>query len=176
MTKGIIRICYNKTIDSTPSSLWEKYVFEDTYKEFIMQAQQFDQQRKYKTFQEILKNVPHAEQMHYLVSTAAIGYIRQLNERVPNVVNTQGNLCLPFKNFKFEIIQSHIENKNLHRIAIYFYSEPLVWVDTIDQYLVVAMAEKLNDLNEGKEVETETFALRPNLSISSFQKINFSTL
>ncbi len=58
MAKGIIQICYRKIIDATSTSIWDKYVFEDTYKEFYMQVQQFDQQQKYTTFQEILKNTP----------------------------------------------------------------------------------------------------------------------
>jgi hypothetical protein len=53
MTKGLIRFCYLKIIDASSTSHWDKYVFEDTYKEFFMQAQQFDQQKKYTTFQEI---------------------------------------------------------------------------------------------------------------------------
>ena len=89
MAKGFIRFCYLKVVDASSTGIWEKLVFEDTYKEFFMQAQQFDQQKKYTTFQEILKNNPDADQMHYLVSTAAISYIRQLNERIPDKANVR---------------------------------------------------------------------------------------
>ncbi len=177
MAKGVIQICYRKIIDATSASIWDKYVFEDTYKEFLMQVQQFDQQQKYATFQEILKNTPKADQMHYLVSTAAIGYIRQLNERMPDVVNVFGKPCVPFKNFRFEIIQSHVKNKDLHKVVIYFYSEPITWIDTISHnQLLFAPGDQLEALANRKKVETEMMVLSPNISITSYQQNNSITL
>ena len=38
MAKKIIRLCYRKVIDATSSKPWDKYVFENTYAEFLMQA------------------------------------------------------------------------------------------------------------------------------------------
>ncbi|MEO7988766.1 MAG: hypothetical protein ABI663_04440 [Chryseolinea sp.] len=175
MAKGIIQICYRKIIDATSTSIWDQYVFEDTYKEFYMQVQQFDQQQKYTTFQEILKNTPKAGQMHYLVSTAAIGYIRQLNERMPDVVNLFGKPCVPFKNFRFEIIQSHVKNKDMHKVAIHFYSEIITWIDTINHnQMLFAPGDQLETLANGKKVETEMMVLPPNVSITSYQQKSFS--
>jgi hypothetical protein len=172
MTKGIIRFCYCKVIDAASTSAWEKHVFEDTYKEFFMQGQQFDQQKKYTTFGEMSEHLPRADQMHYLVSTAAVGYIRQLNEKIPDVVNMWGKVCVPFKNFRFEILQSHMKDRTQHKVAIYFYSEPLIWIATIENSLVVATNDRLEALNNGQEIETEMLANRPGLSISSFRKDN----
>src|ERR1700712_2957657 len=111
MSKGLIRFCYRKIIDSSSQKLWDKYVFDDTYQEFFMQAQFYNQEKKYNTFQELLANVPNADKLHYLASTAAVGYIQQLKEIMPDIVNIYGKNCLPFKQFKFEIIQSHIQKK-----------------------------------------------------------------
>ena len=170
MAKGLIKLSYRKIIDAASTGLWDKHVFADTHKEFYMQAQFFDQQNKYSTFREIVENVPKADQMHYLVSTAAVGYIRQLNERMPDVVNAFGKLFLPFRNFRFEILQSHRKNKEQHKVAIYFYSETLTWIDTIDNHLVLAIGDKFEALNKGQEIETETLLMKPGLSISSYQK------
>jgi hypothetical protein len=68
-----------------------------------MQAQRIDPGGTFRTFGELLENLPNADQLHYLASTAAIGYIRQLNDVMPDIANAYGKLCLPFKNFKFEI-------------------------------------------------------------------------
>ncbi|MBA4053265.1 MAG: hypothetical protein C0490_00995 [Marivirga sp.] len=177
MLKGIIQLCGRKIIDAKSASVWDKYVFDDTYREFCLQAQQFDQQKKYTTFQEILKNEPKADQMHYLVSTAAIGYIRQLNGKMPDVVSVFSKPCVPFKNFRFEIVQSHIEDKALHKVVIYFYGEPLIWIDTINgNQLLFAMGDQLESFNSGKKVETEILVMSSNLSISSFQQNNFLPL
>ena len=172
MVKGLIRLCYSKIIDASSAGVWDKYVFEDTYKEFFMQSQYFNQQQKFLTFREILENDPKADKLHYLVSTAAIGYLRQLNERIPDVVNVSGKLFLPFKNFRFEILQSHVKDQGQHKVVIYFYSEVMTWIDTIGNQLLLATGDQLEAMHTGHFVDTDMLALRPYLSISSFQLKN----
>ncbi|GAB3509575.1 hypothetical protein [Emticicia fontis] len=171
MAKGIIRLCYKKIIDVHAQKQWEKAVFEDTFKEFFMQAQFYNQEEKYRTFQELIANVPAADKLHYLVSTAAINHIRKLNDLIPDIVNAHEQLSLPFKNFRFEIIQSHTERKEEHQIAIYFYSESITWIDTIDNHLLIAFGNKNEAISNGEEIQTDLMALQSMLSISSFQKI-----
>ncbi|WP_428656327.1 hypothetical protein [Runella sp.] len=168
--KGLINLCYRKVIDASSQKVWDKFVFDDTYMEFYMKAQYFDPEGKYKTLPELLNNVPNANQLHGMVSTAAIGYLRQLNDIVPDVTNAHGKLRLPFKRFKFEIVHSHIQNKAEHKVAIYFYSEPLTWIDTIGDQLLIAYGDQRETLNKGEEVETDLIALQPYVSISSIQK------
>lgn len=167
MTKGLIQLCYLKIIDADSQKVWDKYVFEDTYMEFFMQAQTYNQEGKYKTFQEISENVPTAKNLTYLVSTAAFNYIKQLNNIVPDIANVYGKLCLPFNRFKFEIIDSDVKDKASHKVAIYFYSDPLTWIDTLDGKLLIAYGDKREAINLGEEVETEMIALQPFLNISS---------
>jgi len=169
--KGLIKLCYRKVIDISSTSAWDKYVFDDTYKEFYMQAQQFDQQKKYGTFQEMVKNIPSADQMHYLVSTAAVNYIRQLNGLFPDVLNVLGKRCIPFENFKFEIVESHIKNKDQHKVSICFYSDALTWIDTIDNQLLFAAGDQTEALYRGQALETEMVLWRSNLTVHSFQQI-----
>jgi hypothetical protein len=168
MPKGIIKLGYRKVIDAASRKAWDQYVFNDTYLEFYMQAQRLDPDGKYQTFRHLLENVAGAEQLHYLTSTAAIGYIRQLKDIIPDVANRFGKLCLPFKNFKFEIIDSHIQDKSQHKVAIWFYSEPLTWIDTIDNNLLITYGNKLEEMAAGFEIETDLIPLTPFLSISHF--------
>lgn len=167
MLKGIIRLSYRKIIDANSQKLWDKYVFEDTYTEFFMQAQFYNQENKYTTFQELLDNVPNADRLHNLTSAAAVGYIRQLNQIVPDIANRSGKLCLPFSQFKFEIIHSHVQDKNAHRVAIQFFSDPVTWLDTVHDTLLIAYGDRREALAQGQEVETDLIALQPYLSISS---------
>lgn len=169
--KGLVKLEYRKTIDVSSTSRWEKYVFEDTYKEFYMQAQQFDQQSKYNTFQEIVAHIPRADQMHYLVSTAAINYIRQLQDQLPDIVNVLGRRWVPFTNFRFEIIESHVKNKEQHKVAITFYSDELTWVDTIDNHWLFAVGDQTEAIYHGRPIDTEMMIWRSNLSICSLQQI-----
>ncbi|MCK8491628.1 hypothetical protein M0L20_07165 [Spirosoma sp. RP8] len=169
MIKGLIRLSYRKIIDASSQKAWDKYVFDDTYQEFYMQAQSYNQDSMYSTFQELLTHVPEADKLHYLTSRAAIGYIRQLNGIVPEIVNASGKLCLPFTQFKFEILQSHVQNKELHKVAISFYSEPLTWIDTIGNSLLITYGDQRQSLHEGKEIETDLLALQPYLNVSFVQ-------
>jgi len=167
MTKGLIQMCYRKIIDNNAQKAWDQYVFEDTYMEFFMQAQTYNQGGKYSTFQEITENIPAASNLSYLVSTAAINYIRQLKDVVPDIANAYGKLCLPFKRFKFEIIHSDIREKSSHKVAVYFYSEPITWIDTVDGKLLIAYGDQREAIRSGVEVETDMLALQPYLTISS---------
>ncbi len=168
--KGLISLCYRKIIDASSQKAWDKFVFDDTHLEFYMRAQHFDPEGNYKTLPALLTNVPNAHQIHGMVSTAAIGYLRQLNDIIPDVVNAYGKLCLPFKRFKFELVYSHIQNKAEHKVAIYFYSDLLTWIDTIGNQLLIAYGDQQDALAKGEEVETDLIALQPFMNISSLQK------
>lgn len=166
-----IRLCYRKIIDADSRKAWDKAVFDDTHLEFYMQAQRLDPEGKFNIFQELIENVPNADQLHYLTSTAAVSYIRQLKDIIPDIANTYGKLCLPFKNFKFEIIDSHIHDKSQHKIAIYFYSEPVIWIETVYNQLLISYETALENVLAGKEMETDMIPLVPFLSISHFKKL-----
>jgi hypothetical protein len=165
-SKGIIRFCYRKVIDASSQKAWEKLVFESTYKEFLMQVQFYNQEKKYSSFGEILLNVPAAEKLHFLVSSAIIGYMQQLGGKVPDILNSLGKHFLEFKNYRFEIINSDIKNKAGHQVAINFYSEPLTWHDTIDNYLLLS---PVNGEKNKDGVLTDMMQLQPFLSIYSLK-------
>ena len=169
MIKGLVRLCYSKVIDASASGTWEKYVFDDTYREFFMQAQYYNQQQQFSTFREILENDPKADRLHALVSTAAIGYLRQLNERIPDITNVVGKAVIPFRNFRFEIIQSHVKDKYQHKIAIHFYSDVLTWIDTVQNLFLLSIGDQREALRNAQMIDTEMVAWRPNLGVSSFQ-------
>jgi hypothetical protein len=146
---------------------WEKHVFNDSYTEFLMQAQLYNQEKKFTTFSELITHVPAAEKLHFLVSGAVIGYLKQLNGKVPDILNNTGKLFLPFLNYKFEIINSDIKDKTKHQVAVNFMSEPLTWYDTIDNQLLVSInTEYIDD-----EVLIEMFSMQPFLSIYSLKEI-----
>lgn len=164
----IIRLLYRKTIDTSSSRPWEKLVFDNSYTEFLMQAQNYNREKKYTTFGELIHNVPGAEKLHFLVSAAVVGYLKQLDGKVPDILNNTGKLFLPFTNFRFEIINSDLRKKEAHQVAINFISEPLAWYDTIGDRLLVGLGA---DEAGGDGVLTEMFSLQPFLSIYSLKEI-----
>ena len=162
--KGSIRFCYRKIIDFQSADPWSKAVFDATHMEFYMQAQRLDTEGSHSTFIGMKNAGINIDQLQYLTSTAAIGYIVQLNGLIPDIANAIGKPCLPFTDFKFEIIESHITDKTKHRIAILFFSEFVDWIDTVgSQILIRYKDEKSNDENH-----TDLIPLVPFLNISSF--------
>lgn len=167
MTAKIIQLCYRKIIDASSQKQWEKFVFESSYTEFLLQAQLYNQEKKYTSFAELLINVPGAERLHFLVSAAITGYMQQLNGKVPDILNNLGRHFLGFKHYRFEIINSSINNKAAHQVAINFFSEPLLWHATTGNYLLVSplAGEKIETT-----VLTDMVQLQPFLSIYSVKE------
>jgi hypothetical protein len=161
-----IRLCYRKVIDAESRQAWDRAVFDATHLEFYMQAQRLDPEGRYKTFKELTENIPDAQHLHYLVSSAAMGYIRLLGDIIPDVRNRIGQEFLPFNDFKFAIIQSHIELKAQHSVAISFFSKPLLWLDTVGESLLIARSDISESFRSGIEIETDMIDMAPNLSIS----------
>ena len=104
MAKGIIQLCYRKIIDASSQKIWDQYVFESSYKEFLMQSQLYNQEKKHTSFAELVINVPAAERLHFLVTASVIGYVQQLNQVIPEIVDNLGKHFLRFNNYRFEII------------------------------------------------------------------------
>lgn len=167
MAEKIITLCYRKIIDATNTNPWDKLVLEESYKEFLMQSQFYNQEQKYHTFAELKLNVQGAEKLHFLVSGAIIGYLQQLNGIIPDALDNLGRRFLTFDNFKFEIINSDIRNIEKHKIAINFFSIPLIWHDTVNDYLLISQLKEVIE----QEIFTNLFQLQPFLSIHSIKTI-----
>lgn len=161
-----IKFCYRKIITASAVKAWERLVFEDSYAEFKIQAQRFNTGGKYTAFSDIIANDPNAEQLHFLVSSSVIPYIRHLEEKIPDVLNTLGRHFLLFKKYRFEIINSDSKDPSKHTVAINFFSEPVTWIDTIGNTLVIAVNNE--PVNGGWL--TDTLILQPLLSIYSVQQ------
>lgn len=132
-----------------------------------MQAQLYNQDNSQKSFAEILLNNPQAERLHFLVSASVTGYIQQLNGKIPGVLDTLGRHFLQFSQYRFEIINSDIDNKAAHQVAINFFSEPMCWHDSINDFLLVSdMTATVKE--EG--ILTNLVQLQPFLSVYSFKE------
>lgn len=161
-----VRFCYRKIIDATSQKAWERLVYEDSFTELKMQAQRFTEQGKFITFAEILQHNPAAEQLHFLVSNVILPYVKHLEDKVPDVLNILGKHFLPFKNVRFEIINSNLTDISKHCIAINFFSEPVIWLDTVSDKMIISLQTEPAD----GEWITETISLQPFLGICSVKQ------
>jgi len=173
MQKRVIILCYRKIIDIRSVKQWDKLVFESTYLEFKMQAQNFSQGPNYTSYAELLRNVPNARRLTGMITPSVTGYIQQLDSIMPDILNNIGRRFLAFSKFQLEIINSDINDKDKHQVAINFYSEPLVWHDTIDNYLLISAQSVENQaIVENNGVVTNLMQLQPYINISSLQYHN----
>jgi hypothetical protein len=164
MTK--IRLAYRIVIDNSSTFVWDKYVFEDTYKEYLMQHQLFNSKENPKpTFRELVSENEKANQLHFLVGMAANGYIEQLKGKFHRVTDVLGNHFFSFTNFQLDIINTDITDSSKHKIGLTFYSPLLVLLDTTNNhYLVSTEVEKENGF------QTLMFTMQPNLAICYYEK------
>ena len=167
MQKRIITLCYRKIIRDGATLSWDKMVHEDSYMEFKMQAQNFSAGTNYTTYAELIYNFPSAQKLAAMVTPAITGYIQQLDNVIPDILNTLGRRFLRFNAFQFEIINSDIMDRNKHSIAVNFFSEPLLWHDTVDNHLLVSVYNEQVEI--GSEILTRLFQLQAYLNIHSIK-------
>ncbi|MFB9109656.1 hypothetical protein [Flavobacterium gyeonganense] len=161
-----IRLAYRVIIDSSSTIIWDKYVFEDTFKEYKMQSQQFNSPENPKnTFRELLTENEKASQLHFLVGIAADGYVEQLKGSFHRVSDVLGNQYFPFVNYQLDIVNSDFTDLSKHKIGITFYSPLLSYFGILEgNYIVSKNTENRN------EYETIMFPVQPHLSICYIQK------
>lgn len=160
-----IRLAYRIIIDNSSNFLWDKYVFEDTYKEYLLQHQLFNNKdNPLHTYRELLTHNEKAEQLNFLISTAAQGYVDQLKNNFHRVTDVLGNNFFPFTNFKLDIINTDITDINKHKIGITFFSPPLILIDTINNCYLISL-----DIEKDNNFQTLMFPFQPNLSICYIQ-------
>lgn len=164
--KGIIQIGYTLKIDRNTTDAWAKAVWESTHFEYKLQVQNFAESKEFPQYSALLKVQPKAERLPHLVSAGMLGYLRNLGGKMPFVSNNLGLPALPFKNYRFQLIDSHLSDLSVHNISIYFLSEPLVWIETIGEKLLVA------PVSETGEYKTALISLGSNLSIDSFKSFD----
>lgn len=161
-----IRLAYRIVIDHNAALLWDQYVFEDTYREYLMQHQLYNTKDNPKrTFRELLAENDKAEKLHYLVGMAANSYVQQLNGKLHRVPDVLGNQFFPFVNYQLDIINTDISDSTRHKIGIAFYSPLLTLVAIADNGYVVSKS-----IGNESGMETQVFAFQPNLAICYAEK------
>jgi hypothetical protein len=160
-----IKLAYRIVIDQSSAFLWDKYVFEDTFKEYQMQSQQFNSRaNKKNTFRELISENEKAAQLHFLTGIAASGYVEQLKGNFHRVTDVLGNNYFPFINYQLDIVNTDVTDSTKHKIGMTFYSPLLNYFGIIEgNYLVSKNIENKN------EYETLMFPVQDNLSICYIQ-------
>lgn len=166
MTFSKIRLAFRQVIDNSTSVNWQKYVFEDTFREYLMQQQLYNSAENPKTtFRELLHENEKAGKLHFLTGMAAEPYISQLKGNIYQLPDALGNSYLPFVNYKLDIINTDINDSSRHKIGITFYTPLLLLIEIIDGHYLLS-----KNTDSVSEWEIQSFPMHPNLAICYLEK------
>lgn len=90
--KAKIKLAFRIVIDQNSDMIWDKYIFEDTYFEYKIQHQVFDdKENPVKNYWELLQKNPQAEKIPFLLSFAVVNYVSQLNGEIRSLPDVFGS-------------------------------------------------------------------------------------
>lgn len=162
-----IKLAFRIVIDQSSEMIWDRYVFDDTYFEYKIQHQVFDnKENPVKNYWEVLQKNPNAKQIPFLLSGAASSYVSQLGGVIRSITDVLGSTYFPFDHFKLDLISSHLEDPSKHKIGLTFFSPELLLIDIIDgKYLLSKETDKENGW------ETFMLPFHPQVAIAYYQEI-----
>lgn len=167
MSKAKVKMIYRQVIDESCRSGFEKAIFQASYDEFLLKSQAYNVEGKLKTFSKIKANDGCANSLHYKLSFSVGHFIAQLNSKMPVIKDNRGNK-ISFEVANFELIESHIEDMSLHKVAINYETGLLSLIGIMGEYLLLAP----DDLPEHGPIETFVLRMQPDLSIVSYEEVN----
>lgn len=167
-----IRLAYRVVIESTATAAWDRYIFEDTYREYLMQQQLFNNAQSPKnTFRELLAENPKAEQLHFLTGMAANSYIEQLKGSFYRFTDVLGSTFFPFTGYRLDIINTDITDSSRHKVGITLYSPLLTYMGIVNNCYLVSQ-----DAEQKAGYETIMFETRPQLAICYYEEATINDL
>lgn len=157
-----IRLAFRIVIDGNSEMLWDRYIFEDTWFEYKIQHQVFDdQENPVKNYWELLQKNPNTKQIPFLLSGAISTYVAQLEGEIKSLPDVLGTTFFPFENFKLDVISSHTEDVSKHKVGLTFFSPELILLDIIDQKYLLS-----KEVNKENSFETFMMPFHPQVAIS----------
>jgi len=165
MCKAKVKLVYRQVMDDTSSSAFEKAILQASYSEFLLKSQAYNREGKFKTFSKMKANDGRANSLHYKLDFSVGHFIAQLDHKIPLVKDNLGNK-LSFETARFELIESHIEDISLHKVAINYETADLHLVEVFGEYMLLTP----DDPTDSEQLQTFVLRIQPDLSIVSYQQ------
>jgi hypothetical protein len=167
MPAALIKIAYRQIINAASQNAFEKNILNYSYNEFLLKSQVYNLEGKFKTFTELKANDGRANSLHYKSGFAVGGLIDRLNKKIPFLQDTLGQPVV-FDTYKFEVIESDITNRLLHKVSITYITGVLTLFAAIGECLVLAAGDQLT-ATITEPVDSFSLKMQVNLSIVSYQ-------
>lgn len=168
MTKAKIKISFRQIINAASQSPFEQNVLNYSYEEFKLKSQAYNPDSRYTSFSQLKNADGRANSLHYKCGFAVAGLIESLNKEVPGVLDTMGR-SIAFDMYEFELIESDLTNKLLHKAAIIYTTEELALIDSIADTLLVSKKIIPHGLTEEQDLFF-MLKLQAGLSITDYKQ------
>ncbi|SKA45629.1 hypothetical protein SAMN04488128_10756 [Chitinophaga eiseniae] len=168
MQPAQIILSYRQLIDATSTGDLEKKIFEDSYVEFLMQSQAYNTDKQFRTFTELKAHNPKSNSLHYKVGFAVGLHLQEMGNRIPGVKDCLGNKELPFELYHLELIESDIEDRQQHRVALNYITPPFTLLEIIGDRLLLVSPEQTG---QPDTFDTFMVAMQPQLAITSYKPL-----
>ena len=164
MARALVKLVYRQVIDAASTGSVERNIFYASYDEFLMKSQAYNPEGKFKTFTELKTNDGRANSLHYKISFGALHFVKNFNDKIPELTDSVNN-SIAFNEARFELLESDVNDRNLHKLAINYSTDTLTLISIIGEYLLLAKGEVFPN----EPVETFILKMQPNLSITEYQ-------
>jgi hypothetical protein len=170
MAKAFIKLAYRQLIDANSAGNFERRVFHDSYAEFLLKIQNYNPGNKFTRFSDIVAADGRANSLHYKCSFAVLHHIENLINKIPQLLDTAGRMNIPFEVPEFKLIESAINDKSLHKVAVIYITGVFTLLDSFGEYLLLATGDQSGSIhNPG--LETFTVKMQEGLSIVNYREI-----
>jgi uncharacterized protein YjiK len=142
----------------------------DSYNEFLLQAQAYNKDNHYNTFEEIIAANPKASSLHYKVGFSIGLYVKALEQKIPGLQDSLGRTGLIFQSYQFEIESSDIRDAATHVVSLTYTTDTMTLLGIVGDYLLLAPAELSGQALEAG-VETFMIKMQEGLSVAYYREM-----
>jgi len=167
MAKALLTIAYRQILDASSQEDFAKGVLYFSYEEFKLKLQTYNPEGRWNTFTELKAADGRANSLHYKTGFAVTGLIQTLHNKIPVLKDTLGRQLL-FETHQFELIESALDNKLQHQVAIHYFTPVLKLHAIIGEYLLLSYTDQEDKI----PADTFLLAMQPGVSISTYQELS----
>jgi hypothetical protein len=166
MPSANIKLTYRQVIDAGAMTDFEKNIWHFSYEAYRITSQTYNNDGSITTFSGLIAKDARANSLHYTTGVAVSGFVEKLKKNIPHLKDALVQ-DIAFDNWQFEIIESDILNKSLHKVAILYTTGTFTLHQMIGETMLLSK-ENVPENGQHKNDDTFMLLLQPGLSIIKY--------
>lgn len=167
---ALIKLAYRQEIRADSDIPFERRIHKASYEEFLLKSQTYNPGKLYQTFTQMKEGDGRANSLHYKTGFAVSGYIGSLRKKIPGLKDPLGQ-NLVFNTHRFELLESDIYHPEVHKAAIYYYTDTLTLLNQFGEQLLLAYGNRTTQPGETMVEDCFLLTVVPGLSIVSYTRM-----